>query len=262
MTPQIAPDPELVRMLDQAAQDYLRLLPEEHFMEAFAQGTQRKITLESFDLVARERPEVHCFNEILVQYPRPDWRKQLGQVVPDNFVVVHPGPLDVEGHYSLQAQPAPPFLVIEYVSKSSRRKDYEENYDLYERDLRVPYYLLFYPDNEELTLFRLVGGRYEAVRPVATGRLPIPELELEVALHDGWVRYWFRGELLPLPAELADQRDEERAARGEAERERAAERAARGEAERERDAATARAAALEAELARVREELARVKGGG
>ena len=46
---------ELPRMLVevnyyQAAQEYLRSLPPEHFMEAPPQATQRKITLESLDL--------------------------------------------------------------------------------------------------------------------------------------------------------------------------------------------------------------------
>jgi hypothetical protein len=41
------------------AHDYLRSLPPEHFMEATSQGTQRKITLESLDLVhAREESGV------------------------------------------------------------------------------------------------------------------------------------------------------------------------------------------------------------
>ena len=36
-----------------AAEAYLRSLPPEHFMEATPQATQRKITLESLDLVRR-----------------------------------------------------------------------------------------------------------------------------------------------------------------------------------------------------------------
>ena len=252
MSTQTAPDPELVRFYEEAEQKYLRSLKPEHFMEAFGQGTQRKITLESFDLVRRARPEVQCFNEMLIQYPRAGTK--LGQVVPDNLVVLHPEPLQVRGSFVVELQPARPFLVIEYVSKGSRRKDYDANLRKYERELCVPYYLLFYPDNEELTLFRLGGDRYASVGIISSGRQPIPELELEVALHEGWVRYWFRGELLPLPAELADQRDEERAGRREAEREQDA-------AERERDAANTRAAALEAEVARMREEVARMRGG-
>ncbi len=223
-------------------------------MEAFAQGRQREITLESFALVARARPDVQCFNEILIQYPKKGERP-LGQVVPDNFVVVHPERIVLDGHFSTHVQPVRPLLVIEYVSKHNRRKDYDVNFLRYERQLQAPYYLLFYPDNEDLSLFRLENKRYESVRPNAAGRLDLPEIELEVALHDGWVRYWFRGELLPLPAELADQRDEERAARGEAERERDAA-SARADTER-----TARFAA-EAEVARLRDEMARLRGAG
>src|SRR5579884_643041 len=183
-----------------AAEAYLRSLPPEHFMEATPQATQRKITLESLDLVHARRPEVQLFNELLVQYPHGRG-KRIRQVVPDNMVVVHPQPIEAVGSYDVPFQPVGPFWVMEYVSKSSRRKDYEDSFRKYERDLRVPYYLLFYPDNQEVTLFRNSGRRYVAVRPNEAGRLAIPELELEVGLLDGWVRSWFRGALLPLPAD-------------------------------------------------------------
>ena len=80
----------------EAAQDYLRKLPLEHFMESTPQSTQRKITLESLGLVTARRPECQVFSELLVQYPLPR-RKRLGQVVPDNMVVIHPEPIDAEG---------------------------------------------------------------------------------------------------------------------------------------------------------------------
>src|SRR6516165_10249896 len=91
-----------------AAQDYLRSLPPEHFMEATAQGTQRKITLESLDLVCARRPDVHVFNELLVQYPRRGERR-IGQVVPDNMVVVCDKPIEADGSFDLPLQPAKPF---------------------------------------------------------------------------------------------------------------------------------------------------------
>jgi Uma2 family endonuclease len=132
------------------------------------------------------------------------------KVVPDNMVVIHDGPLQVYLSYTTREQPAAPFWVMEYVSKSSRRKDYDDNLDKYEIDLRVPYYLLFQPDVQELTLYRHNGKKYVSVKPNARGRYPVKELELEIALLDGWVRYWFRGELLPLPAELQRERNEAR----------------------------------------------------
>src|SRR5207249_1985986 len=124
------PDPELVRMLDEAEQRYLRSLPLEHFMEATDHATQRKITLESFDLVHTARPDIQCFNELLVQYPRRG-RKRLGQVVPDNFIVIHPEPIKARGNFSTHVQPVRPFLVLEYVSKHTHRKDYDDNYEKY-----------------------------------------------------------------------------------------------------------------------------------
>lgn len=184
-----------------AAQEYLRSLPLEHFMEATPQATQRKITLESLDLLAARRSDVHVFNELLVQYPVPGQRRP-GQVCPDNMVVISTEPIEAVSSFNVPLESAAPFWVLEYVSKNNKRKDYEDNFDKYERDLKVPYYLTFYPDNQELTLYRYTGSKHVTVKPNKRGRYEIPELDLEVALLDGWVRYWHKGELLPLPADL------------------------------------------------------------
>jgi Uma2 family endonuclease len=215
-----------------AAQDYLRSLPPEHFMEATTQATQRKITLESLDLVHARRPEIQVFNELLVQYERSGERRP-GQVVPDNMVVVHDEPIEAEGSYDVPLQPVGPFWVLEYVSKHTKRKDYEDNFDKYEKELKVPYFLLFYPETQDLTLYHHSGRKYKSVPANGHGRHPIRELELEVELRDGWVRYWFRGELLPLPAELQRELDEARR-QAEEERQRAEEERRRAEQERQR----------------------------
>jgi hypothetical protein len=121
------------------------------------------------------------------------------------MVVVCEQPIQAEGSYDTPLQPVGPFWVLEYVSKHNERKDYEDNFRKYERELKVPYFLLFYPDNQDLTLFRLQGQKYRSVTPNTAGRHPIRQLGLEVALLDGWVRYWYKGELLPLPADLQRQ---------------------------------------------------------
>ncbi len=77
------------------------------------------------------------------------------------------------------------------------------------------------------------------------GQRSIPELEMGVALLDGWVRYWFRRELLPLPADLQNALDEAVRQRDEARR----------QLEAERQALTA----AEQEVARLRAELARLR---
>jgi hypothetical protein len=157
------------------------------------------------------------------------------------MVVLWKEPIQAEGSFDVPLQPVRPFWVLEYVSKHNKRKDYEDSFRKYERELKVPYYLLFYPDNEELTLYRHDGGRYATQLPNEHGRCALLELELETALRDGWVRFWFRGELLPLPADLLRQLQK-------AQRQLEAERQARLTAE--------------AEVARLRVELDRLRRPG
>lgn len=189
---------------EEAAHAYLESLTIEHFMESQDQGTQRKITLESLDLVTARRPEVKVFNDILIQYQhgRPP---RLCQVVPDNFVVLHEGDLTLGTRLALNLpyhDGVHPFWCLEYVSKSNRRKDYEINLHRYERELRVPYYLLFEPEIQEMNLFRRGARKYVSVSANSRGRFEIPELSLEVAIHERWVRFWYEGELIPLPGDL------------------------------------------------------------
>ncbi len=243
----------------EAAREYLRRLPPEHFMEATDHAYQRKITLESFDLIHVHRPDIQLFNELLVQYPKVGQKKP-GQVVPDNMVVICDKPIDADGSYDVPLQPVAPFCMLEYVSKNSRRKDYDDNFDKYEKELKVPYYLLFYPDTQDLTLYHLVGDRYVSQTPNEHGRYAIPELELEAELLDGWVRYWFRGELLPLPAELlreveaARRRLEQEKQRAEQEKQRADSlQQALEEAQQKRQA-------MERELEQLRAQLSQKRG--
>ncbi len=252
MSPHL-PRPILEVTYEAAAQDYLRSLPPEHFMEATAQATQRKITLESLDLVKADRPDLHVFNELLVQYPLSPRRargRKLGQIVPDNMAVLSNEPIQADTSFNVPLEPVGPFWVMEYVSKHNKRKDYEQSFDKYERGLKVPYYLLFYPDTQDLTLYRHNGRRYVTVKPNEHGRYPIPELELELALLDGWVRYWYKGKLLPLPADLRCEL-EEATRRAETEKRRA-------DREKERaDEMQHRAEAAERELAQLRARLER-----
>jgi Uma2 family endonuclease len=258
---------------EKTAQEYLRRLTMEHFMEATPQAMQRKITLESLDLVHARRPDIQVFNELLVQYPQ-DGRRKPGQVVPDNMVVVHSEPIQALGSFDLALQPARPFWVLEYVSRSSKRKDYDDNLDKYERDLAVPYYLIFAPEEQELTLYRHTGEKYLSVKPNEHGRLPLSELEMEVALLDGWVRFWFRGELLPLPADLLRELEETRRSLRQTEErlEQTEERLEQTEERLEQSQEQLQEAqqllaserqtreSVEAELARLRAELERLRG--
>jgi len=95
----------------------------------------------------------------------------------------------------------------------SNPKDYRDNFDKCERELCVPYYLLFDLNQIAIRLYRWTLQGYEAVAANELGRLVVPELEIEVALVGDWMRFWFRGELVPLPAELLNILEAERQAR-------------------------------------------------
>lgn len=191
---------------DWAADDYLRSLPLEHFMESTDQSTQREITLESLALVRAVRPDFQVFSELLIQYPISTKKKRTPErVVPDNMVVIWPEPLTGLKAFHTPLQPVLPTIVMEYVSASNRRKDYDDNFRRYRDDLHVPFYLLFEPENQSLNVFHLEDGKYVEIAENDAGHLAISELELEVGLIDGWVRYWHRGALLSLPGELLNQ---------------------------------------------------------
>ncbi len=188
---------------DRLAYEYMASLPLEHYMELPFYGVQRGITLASFRIIAMSRPDVQTFNEVLIQFPREDG--STGQAVPDQMVILHDEPIAMNISFNNVYQPTTPFIVLEYVSKGSQneRKDYVYNRRLYERELKIPYYLIFDPHKVKLTFLELSDGKYRPVVPNAAGRMPVPELDVEVALLDGWVRYWFEGDLVPLPEDLA-----------------------------------------------------------
>ncbi|HXD85591.1 MAG TPA: Uma2 family endonuclease [Urbifossiella sp.] len=200
---------ELEKLYARLASEYCSSLPLEHFMESTDQSTQRKITLESLDLVTAQWPEFQVFSELLILYPltEKDLKKPT-RVCPDNMVIVHDEPIVAKGSFNVPLQPVGPALILEYVSTENKRKDYVDNRRRYANDLKVPYYLQFEPEAQKLTVFRLSGNKYVAVKPNADGRLAIPPLKLEVAIRDSWVRFWFKGELLPLPGEMMKENEE------------------------------------------------------
>jgi Uma2 family endonuclease len=243
---------------ERAAQAYWLSLPPEHFMEGTDQGRQRAITLASLELVRARRRGVWVFNELLVQYPRRG-QKKLGQVVPDNMLVVTEQTIRAETSYNVTLEPAPPFLVFEYVSTSNPRKDYQDSFRKYERELKVPYYAIFYPETQDLTLYRHNSRKYVTVKPNEEGRYPIPELELELGILNEWMRFWYQGELLPLPAEL--QAELEKARRqADQEKRRADEEKRRADEEKRRaDEEKRRADELQTHLEAAKRELAELR---
>lgn len=242
---------------ERAARDYCESLALEHFMESTPQQTQRKITLSSFELIHAARPDVWCYNELLIQYPVNGDVRELDRVVPDNLIVRHDGELNGTGSFNTPFEQAELVMAMEYVSPSSRRKDYEANLPKYEL-LRMQYYLIFEPEIKEIVLFRLNRRRtLQSQKPNEAERYTIPELELEIGLHDDWMRFWFRGHLLPMPAELAETLALTQQQLGQSVQKLGAAEQKLGATEQRLGQTEQKLSAAEAEIARLKAELAK-----
>jgi len=150
-----------------------------------------------------------------------------------------------------------PDVVIEISSKSTAFADRNTKWTVYERTLRVGEYFLFDPLKEYLAPafqgYRLVRGRYRPILFVDE-RLPSNALNLELGIKDGWLRLYNPStkQWLLTPSEQAEAlRRETEAKRREAKARRQAEEKARLESLAREQA--------EVELARLREELRRLR---
>ena len=184
-------------------------------------------------------------------------------MAPDVFVV-RGVPKRDRRIYKVWEEGKAPDVVFELTSASTRLADLGPKKGTYEV-LSVWEYFLFDPLEEYLEPplqgYRLGerGYRWIEDRPLTS-----EVLGLELRVEEGWLRLYERktGRRLPTPAEVAEvRRQAEARAEQEAEARRQAEARAKQEAEARRQA-EARAQAAEEELARLRAELARLRGPG
>jgi Uma2 family endonuclease len=214
----------------------------------------------------RDNPQVYVGANILIYYVEGDPGES---VAPDVFVSLGV-PTGERRTYLVWKEGKVPDLVIEIASQTTHWRDLVQKKGLYEW-LGVREYVMVDPAGGEcfeppLQLFRLEEGEYtrvldEPLISAVTG--------LELRLVDHWLRLVDprTGEMLPTEFESFDawqaataRAEQEAEARRQAEARAAHEAAARQVEAEARRQAEARAQALEAEVARLREELAR-RGG-
>ena len=194
-----------------------------------------------------DQENVYVSGNLLLFYEKNNRRKHIS---PDVFVVEgvsrHQRP-----NYLLWDE-RPPAFVIELTSSSTRNEDLTTKMALYQDVLKVQEYFLFDPCEDYLDPsmqgWRLRSGTYRRIRPVA-GRLPSQTTGLHLEREGTVLRLWNpeTGERLLLPVEEAEERAEQ-----------AEERAT--SAVQARREAEQRAAASAAEIARLRRELAILRG--
>jgi Uma2 family endonuclease len=199
-------------------------------------------------------PHVYVSGNLLLYYEEGNPRRS---VSPDVFVV-RGVPAGRRRIYKLWDEGVAPQWVLEITSRKTRREDVHTKREVYAQ-LGVAEYFLFDPLTEYLRPPLqgnvLVNGEYVPLTPDADGSILSRQLGLTLVVRDSALRFVdpATGKMLPTRAEARDQAE---AARREAEAAWQAQ-AKRAEAE------AARAAAAEAEIARLRALLAqRADHGG
>ncbi|MEN9232108.1 MAG: Uma2 family endonuclease [Thermostichus sp. DG02_5_bins_236] len=127
-----------------------------------------------------------------------------------------------------------PILVLEIIcNDQGEEKPGQVKFQLYERRLRIPYYVTFELETDELNAYQLQGGHYEQLPtsgPEEQALIRLADLDLCIGRwwgsYEGRERFWVRwydgaGQLLPTGAELERQRAELERQRAELERQRA-----------------------------------------
>ena len=136
----------------------------------------------------------------------PQWHKR-----PDWFVVAGVPRLydqkELRLSYVMWQEGIRPLVVVELLSPSTRNEDLGNTeqqpnspptkWEVYERILGVPYYILFDRYTDELKVFQLAGNKYEEL-VLAEPRVWMPELKLGLGLWQGeyrsiprqWLRWY------------------------------------------------------------------------
>jgi Uma2 family endonuclease len=204
-------------------------------------------------------------------YKRPDWFGVVG--IPRLYEQ-----RELRLSYVIWQEQISPFVVVELLSPGTEGEDLgrtvpqagspPSKWQVYEKILRVPYYVIFSRYTHELQIFHLlVEGNYQRVN-LTDNRLVIPELGLSLGLWSGRFREingrWLRwmtpsGELIPTDNEQAIL-TEQRAIAAQEQALLAEQRAIAAEERAQQEAQLARLAEeraqQEAQLARLAEERA------
>ena len=204
----------------------------------------------------RDDPRVYVAGNLLLYYEEGNPQ---ASVAPDVFVVrgVERGRRRV---YRLWEEGKGPDLVIEITSKSTRLEDLGTKRALY-ADMGVREYFLYDPLGEWLTpalaLYRLEGRDYVPIE-AGTDRFTSQVTGLEFGAVRGFLRAFDPAtrRMLPTPDEEGEARAEAEEARAEAEKARAEAERAKAEADRGRDREAAARREAEAEVERLRRQLA------
>lgn len=144
-----------------------------------------------------------------------------GCKAPDWFLVPGVSPMlngQIRRSYVLWKEGVRPLIVIEYVSgDGSEERDTTPEKGkkwVYENPIGATYYVIFDPQKAEIEAYELVRRQFQLIKPTTAGRVPIPDLRIELGIWEGkfhdmegaWLRPWdaHTGQMMSLAEERAE----------------------------------------------------------
>jgi Uma2 family endonuclease len=187
-------------------------------MENYTHLMQFIVLLTSIQRLWRNRRDVFAAGNLSIYYPTVSSRtgrkrrKKLSFRGPDFFVVLGAIYKERRNSWVVENEDGKfPNLIVEILSKRTQAADRGPKKEIYRRIFKTPEYVLFDPEKMKLEGYRLVRGRYVAIRPDARGWLWSEQLGLFFGVHENKLRLFFPdGTLVPEPNEAADRAVQER----------------------------------------------------
>ncbi|MFP4693502.1 MAG: Uma2 family endonuclease [Halothece sp.] len=227
--PPLSPKETLPTMYDLPSED-----PEESGLPDEFHNLQPQLLRETFQPLTYSTEEIFIGTDLNLYYDvhHPLWYKR-----PDWFAVVGVSRFyeaqDLRLSYVIWQEGVSPLVVVELLSPGTEKEDLGQTpltspliwgneggqpptkWEVYERILRIPYYVVFNRYTDELQVFALQGERYQELN-LEGRQFWIPSVELGLGVwqgtYDGINRQWLRwfdanGNWMPT---LAEQREQER----------------------------------------------------
>jgi Uma2 family endonuclease len=168
-------------------------------------GLQPQLLAETLSLTDYSDRDIFCAFDLNLYYDPQNtgWYKR-----PDWFLVAGVSRLyhgeTSRSSYVIWDEQVPPVVIVEFLSPGTEAEDLGPfapkpsiraagrppgKFTVYEQILKVPNYIVYNKENQQLRYFRLVNGQYqEQVLSVQNPRLWIPEINLGLGLWDGKFR--------------------------------------------------------------------------
>ncbi|MBF2056833.1 MAG: Uma2 family endonuclease [Cyanobacterium sp. T60_A2020_053] len=171
-------------------------------LETYQHLQQIIILLNSLQLLWADKEDYFCAGNLTIYYS-PNQKKSEYFRGPDFFVVLNTSNDENRKSWVVWEEGGKyPNVIVEILSDSTAKTDREEKKEIYQDIFRTPDYFWFDPFTLEFQGFRLVGGKYQAIKPNEQGWLYSEQLELYLGIHERKLRYFTSdGKLVPTPQE-------------------------------------------------------------